>query len=104
MNSFPIWLITAISLSLAPAQAAEEKSPGPLQAIAVLHPTSGNKVAGTITFTEEADGVPEGGESRGNRGSPDRQPAAHQPGLWPIRGLRAQGMRFEEVQEDSGRR
>jgi len=61
MNSFPIWLITAISLSLAPvtahAQAAEEKSPGPLQAIAVLHPTSGNKVAGTITFTEEADGV-----------------------------------------------
>src|SRR5205823_3591586 len=57
MNSFPIWLITAISLSLAPAQAAEEKSSGPLQAIAVLHPTSGNKVAGTITFTEEADGV-----------------------------------------------
>src|SRR2546430_7823675 len=61
MNSFPIWLITAISLSLPPvtthAQAAEEKSPGPLQAIAVLHPTSGNKVAGTITFTEEADGV-----------------------------------------------
>src|SRR5256886_1909643 len=57
MNSFPIWLITAISLSLAPAQAAEEKSADPLQAIAVLHPTSGNKVAGTVMFTEEADGV-----------------------------------------------
>ena len=28
-----------------------------MKAIAVLHPTAGNKVTGTVTFTEEADGV-----------------------------------------------
>src|SRR5947199_6089262 len=35
----------------------EEKSAAPLKAIAVLHPTEGNKVSGTVTFTEVADGV-----------------------------------------------
>ena len=61
INSLPLWLLAAISLSLTPvtarAQATEEKSPGPLKAVAVLYPTTGNKVAGTVTFTEEADGV-----------------------------------------------
>jgi len=61
MNSFTSWLIALIFLSLtaitAPAQAPEEKSAAPLKAIAVLHPTEGNKVSGTVTFTEVADGV-----------------------------------------------
>jgi len=35
----------------------EEKSSAPLKAITVLQPTAGNKVSGTITFTEVADGV-----------------------------------------------
>ena len=35
----------------------EEKSSAPLKATAVLHPTAGNKVSGTVTFTEVADGV-----------------------------------------------
>ena len=35
----------------------EEKSSAPLKAIAVLHPTAGNKISGTVTFTEVADGV-----------------------------------------------
>jgi hypothetical protein len=54
MNSFPGWLIALIFLSLttvtARAQAPEEKSTAPLKAIAVLHPTEGNKVNGTVTF------------------------------------------------------
>jgi Cu-Zn family superoxide dismutase len=61
MNSFTSWLITLIFLSLtgitAQAQAPEEKSSAPLKAVAVLHPTEGNKVSGTVTFTEVADGV-----------------------------------------------
>jgi Cu-Zn family superoxide dismutase len=61
MNSFPGWLIALIFLSLttvtARAQAPEEKSTAPLKAIAVLHPTEGNKVSGTVTFIEVADGV-----------------------------------------------
>jgi Cu-Zn family superoxide dismutase len=59
MNSFPGWLIALIFLSLTTvrAQAPEEKSAAPLKAIAVLHPTGGNKVSGTVTFTEVADGV-----------------------------------------------
>ena len=39
------------------AQTPAEKPSAPLQAIAVLHPTAGNKVSGTITFIEVADGV-----------------------------------------------
>src|SRR6267143_6891482 len=61
MNTFPSWLIVPIILSLtaiqARAQSPEEKSPTPLKAIAVLHPTGSNKVSGTVTFTEVADGV-----------------------------------------------
>jgi Cu-Zn family superoxide dismutase len=60
MNSFPTWLIALIFLSLTAvsprAQVPEEKS-APLKAIAVLHPTQGNNITGTVTFTEVADGV-----------------------------------------------
>src|SRR6266581_6041005 len=60
MNSFPAWLIALIFLSLAavtPRAQVAEKSSAPLKAVAVLHPTQGNKVSGTVTFTEVADGV-----------------------------------------------
>jgi len=61
MNTFPSWLIALIILSLtaipARAQTPEEKSPTPLKAVAMLYPTAGNKVNGTVTFTEVADGV-----------------------------------------------
>ena len=60
MNSFRASLIGLIFLSFAgfTAQAqTEEKSSAPLKAIAVLHPTAGNKLSGTVTFTEVADGV-----------------------------------------------
>ena len=61
MNSFPRWLIALFVLSMislpARAQTPEPKPSGPLKAIAVLHPTTGNKVSGTVTFTEEADGI-----------------------------------------------
>src|SRR6266568_2679504 len=60
MNAFPASLVVLTFLSLvgfiARAQ-TEEKSSAPLKAIAVLHPTAGNKVSGTVTFTEVADGV-----------------------------------------------
>ena len=60
MNPYRASLIVLTFLSLAgfSVQAqTEEKSSAPLKAIAVLHPTAGNKVSGTVTFTEEADGV-----------------------------------------------
>ncbi|PYK08513.1 MAG: superoxide dismutase family protein [Verrucomicrobia bacterium] len=60
MNSFRASLIGLIFLSFGgfTAQAqTEEKSSAPLKAIAVLHPTAGNKLSGTVTFTEVADGV-----------------------------------------------
>jgi superoxide dismutase, Cu-Zn family len=61
MNSSQLSLISLLCLSLAAnvatAQTPAPKSAGPLKAIAVLHPTDGNKVSGTVTFTEEADGV-----------------------------------------------
>ena len=61
MNAFPTWLITLVFLSLtaitARAQVPEEKSSAPLKAVALLHPTEGNNVSGTVTFTEVADGV-----------------------------------------------
>jgi Cu-Zn family superoxide dismutase len=60
MNPFRSLLIGLIFLSfgafIAQAQ-PEEKSSAPLKAIVVLHPTAGNKVSGTVTFTEVADGV-----------------------------------------------
>ncbi len=61
MNSFQTSLIALVFLLVAGfaahAQTPAEKSSKPLKAVAVLHPTAGNKVSGTITFTEEADGV-----------------------------------------------
>ena len=60
MNRFRTLSVGLIFLSLlgfiAQAQ-PEEKSSAPLKAIAVLHPTAGNKISGTVTFTEVADGV-----------------------------------------------
>jgi superoxide dismutase, Cu-Zn family len=61
MKLFTLWLIALLCLSLvagaALAQTPEPKAAAPLKAIAVLHPTPDNKVNGTVTFTEEADGV-----------------------------------------------
>ena len=60
MNAFRASLVVLTFLSfvgfIAQAQ-PEEKSSAPLKAIAVLHPTAGNKLSGTVTFTEVADGV-----------------------------------------------
>ena len=59
MKSFFALLIAVTLFSCAAliAETPEDKSDEPLKAIAVLHPTAGNKVAGTVTFTEDADGV-----------------------------------------------
>ena len=60
MKSFTLLSVTLFSFFVAAAvtaQTPEPKSAAPLKAIAVLHPTAGNKVSGTVTFTEEADGV-----------------------------------------------
>jgi Cu-Zn family superoxide dismutase len=61
MNTFSHWLIALFVLSIvslpARAQTPEPKSSTQTKAIAVLHSTAGSKVAGTVTFTKEADGV-----------------------------------------------
>ena len=61
MNSFQTSFIALIFLLAAGfsaySQTPAEKPSAPLKAVAVLHPTSGSKVGGTVTFTEEADGV-----------------------------------------------
>ena len=61
MNSFRASLIGLILLSFvgfaAQAQTPAEKPSAPLKAIAVLHPAGANKLSGTVTFTEVADGV-----------------------------------------------
>ena|SRR5215217_1447298 len=61
MNQFKAWLILLPFLCfggfIAQAQTPVEKPSAPLKAIAVLHPTAGSNVKGTVTFTEEADGV-----------------------------------------------
>src|ERR1041385_8434225 len=60
MNASRVLLVVLTSFSLAglTTQAqTEEKSSAPLKAIAVLHPIGSNKVSGTVTFTEVADGV-----------------------------------------------
>src|SRR5438309_11155630 len=61
MNTFRALVIALffflISGFAAQSQTPGEKSSKPLKAVAVLHPTAGNKVSGTVTFTEEADGV-----------------------------------------------
>jgi Cu-Zn family superoxide dismutase len=61
MNSFQTSFIALIIFLAAgfsvQSQTPEGKSAAPLKAIAVLHPSAGNKVSGTVTFTEVADGV-----------------------------------------------
>ena len=61
MNLFPTWLVALIFLPAtavtALSQVSKEKPSAPLKAIAVLYPSEGNKVSGTVTFTEVADGV-----------------------------------------------
>lgn len=61
MNPSLNCLVATIGLSLvtlaAQAQSPEDKGPAPSKAIAVLHPAGDSKVSGTVTFTEEADGV-----------------------------------------------
>ena len=61
MNSFQTSFIALIFLSAAGfsahSQTPAEKPSAPLKAVAVLHPSAGSKVSGTVTFTEEADGV-----------------------------------------------
>ena len=61
MNSFQASFVALIFLVVSPftarAQTPAEKPSAPLKAVAVLHPTAGSKVNGTVTFTEEADGV-----------------------------------------------
>src|SRR5215475_12708903 len=61
MNSFRVFFIGLMSLSfaglIALAQTPSAKSATSSKAIAVLHPTAGNKVAGTVTFTPVAGGV-----------------------------------------------
>ncbi|HEY7000784.1 MAG TPA: superoxide dismutase family protein [Candidatus Udaeobacter sp.] len=61
MNSFQALLIALILLAASAfttsAETPEKKSSAPLKAVAVLHPTAGNNVTGTVTFTEVADGV-----------------------------------------------
>jgi superoxide dismutase, Cu-Zn family len=61
MNYYRASLIGLMFLSfaglMALAQTPAAKSTSPSKAIAVLHPTAGNKVSGTVTFTPVADGV-----------------------------------------------
>jgi superoxide dismutase, Cu-Zn family len=61
MNTFRASFIGLMCLSLAGlialAQTPSEKSSAPSKAIAVLHPTAGNKVGGTVTFAEAPGGV-----------------------------------------------
>jgi Cu-Zn family superoxide dismutase len=61
MNSFQTSFVALIFLLVAGfsahSQTPAEKPSAPLKAVAVLHPSAGSKVSGTVTFTEEADGV-----------------------------------------------
>jgi Cu-Zn family superoxide dismutase len=61
MNSFRAWLIgllvACFGALVALAQTPAAKSPPSTKGIAVLHPTSGNKVSGTVTFAPMAGGV-----------------------------------------------
>jgi superoxide dismutase, Cu-Zn family len=60
MNSFASFFALIAFFAAAfsvQSQTPEAKSSAPLKAIAVLHPTAGNKVSGMVTFTEVADGV-----------------------------------------------
>src|SRR5262249_4519430 len=61
MNSFQTLFVVLtflfVSTFMARSQTPAEKPSAPLKAVAVIHPTAGNKVSGTVTFTEVADGV-----------------------------------------------
>ena len=61
MNSFRVSFIGLVLASfaglIALAQTPAAKSAASSKAIAVLQPTAGNKVTGTVTFTPVADGV-----------------------------------------------
>jgi len=61
MNPFKLSVIVmsllAFGAFVVQAQTPAPRPSAPLKAIAVLHPTTGNNVKGTVTFTEEADGV-----------------------------------------------
>jgi Cu-Zn family superoxide dismutase len=61
MNSSKTLFIALACLFLgalsAQSQTPAAKSSGSEKAIAVLHPSSASKVTGTVTFTEQADGV-----------------------------------------------
>src|SRR6059058_3042751 len=61
MNSSRGWFIGLVLTSfaglIALAQTPAVKSAASSKGISVLHPTAGNKVSGTVTFTPVADGV-----------------------------------------------
>jgi superoxide dismutase, Cu-Zn family len=49
--------LTLLAIAVPIVDAQTEKSSAPATAIVVLHPTEGNKVTGTVTFTPTANGV-----------------------------------------------
>src|SRR5947199_9225772 len=61
MNSLRVWFIGLVLASfaglIALAQTPAAKSAASSKGISVLHPTAGNKVSGTVTFTPVTDGV-----------------------------------------------
>lgn len=57
--------MVCLSLSTATARPQDATQSAPLKAIAVLHPTQGNDVRGSITFREVADGMRVEGEIKG---------------------------------------
>jgi Cu-Zn family superoxide dismutase len=58
MKQGSLLVLTLLSVAfITGAQTPTEKTSAPLKAIAMLHPTAGNKVGGMVTFTEVADGV-----------------------------------------------
>ncbi|MDQ6703515.1 MAG: superoxide dismutase family protein [Pseudomonadota bacterium] len=62
MNSSSFFRCVALGFSVFTgaaglAQSPIPETPGPLRAVAVLHPAEGGKISGIVTFTEVADGV-----------------------------------------------
>jgi len=56
LAAYLVALIFLPSVVISGQSTAKQVSP-PLKAVAVLHPTTGNNVTGTVTFTEVEDGV-----------------------------------------------
>jgi Cu-Zn family superoxide dismutase len=58
-STIPLFALLVFLFAAAPAVLAQtdQESASPLKAIAVIHPVGDNKVSGTVTFTEDADGV-----------------------------------------------